>query len=257
MSKVKNNVHIEFDQNTILKCITRKEELFFNSPRVELKFNYKDTKCIINCLENGIEDVEADHYSIECDTSILIDEISNLLDNGLKQFINTICVQYLSKQKTARKIVKNNKLEPYVINGNTSNMIMAKSIEDAERKSNERWPDLKIDRIETLGSSDTVHELKIHPQEFALVCTGLKKAEFRSTDDRDFRINDLIKLNEWEPECKYYTGRSATVIITHIQTGFGIPEGYAMISNSMLTHNLNNKYSESKKDVVTNGNMAF
>lgn len=149
--------------------------------------------------------------------------------------------------KTASKIVKNNVPVPFIINGNTSTMVMAKNVAEVEELIKKNHPEIEIKSIETLGSSETLHELKIHPSEFVSVCSNLKKAEFRSTKDRDFRVNDLLKLNEWEPEVKYYTGRSATVLITHIQSGFGIPEDHAMLSISMLAHNLNNKYSESKK----------
>ena len=77
------------------------------------------------------------------------------------------------------------------------------------------------------------HNLKTHPNPFQAVKSGLKKAEFR-LNDRGFELGDTLTLQEWEPETKSYTGDEISVIITHIQTGYGIPEGYCMISIEIL-----------------------
>jgi len=43
------------------------------------------------------------------------------------------------------------------------------------------------------------HELKILPQYFKNVASGLKTYEVR-VNDRDFKIGDIVILNEWCPE---------------------------------------------------------
>lgn len=86
------------------------------------------------------------------------------------------------------------------------------------------------------------HELKIQPEHFLAVIEGNKRAEIRKMD-RDFRVGDLLKLREWDPRMKqtsdgvpataeltFYTGRSTEAAITHILTGWGLQDGYAMLS---------------------------
>jgi hypothetical protein len=77
-----------------------------------------------------------------------------------------------------------------------------------------------------------VHELKIWPESYEAIVRRVKTAEFRS-DDRGFAAGDFLTLEEWEPTGEGvgdYTGRAATVFVTHVERGFGIPEGYAMLS---------------------------
>jgi hypothetical protein len=84
------------------------------------------------------------------------------------------------------------------------------------------------------------HELKIWPEHFQAVVEGKKRAELRGMD-RDFKVGDRLVLREWvagqEPKGdgddgyrSGYTGRDGTVVITHIHTGLGMAEGYAMLS---------------------------
>ena len=73
------------------------------------------------------------------------------------------------------------------------------------------------------------HALKCWPGPFSEVEAGLKTAEFRK-DDRGFRTGDWIALQEWHHGSKTYTGRQLAVMVTCVTTGFGIPEGYAMLS---------------------------
>ncbi len=60
-------------------------------------------------------------------------------------------------------------------------------------------------------SNPTVHDLKIHPDYFALQVAGLKRFEVRH-NDRDYQIGDVLILNEFDGE--KYTGRSITVEVT-------------------------------------------
>lgn len=78
------------------------------------------------------------------------------------------------------------------------------------------------------------HELKTLTNPFNAICRNDKKAEFRF-NDRDFKVGDRLYLREWIPDGGterggYFTGDSRMRRITHIQTGFGIPDGYAMLS---------------------------
>jgi len=67
------------------------------------------------------------------------------------------------------------------------------------------------------------------PKVFESIKAGLKKAVFRLIN-RNFKPGDTLILQEYEPLTKIYTGDEVTVAITHIQTGFGIPHGYCMMS---------------------------
>lgn len=98
----------------------------------------------------------------------------------------------------------------------------------------------------------TIHELRSWPDEFDAIASGEKKADFRK-NDRGFAEGDLIILQEYvptpdewasngrDPELAYgedyepgtLTGEFCLVRITHITDasfGFGVPEGYALLS---------------------------
>ena len=74
-----------------------------------------------------------------------------------------------------------------------------------------------------------IHELKILPEHFEAVNSGAKKAEFRK-NDRNFRIDDLLKLNEYDKKNNQYTGRFITARITHITHLADYAAGYVMLS---------------------------
>lgn len=77
-----------------------------------------------------------------------------------------------------------------------------------------------------------VHDLKTWPGAFERVLSGNKTADLRK-DDRGFKVGDILKLMEWSPTTKEYTGRETSRTITDIaepNEGFGIPEGYVMLS---------------------------
>lgn len=61
------------------------------------------------------------------------------------------------------------------------------------------------------------HHLKINKRHFEGVVSGNKKAEFRKAD-RDFKVGDIINLNEFVPFHKggWFTGRSILVTITDV-----------------------------------------
>lgn len=70
----------------------------------------------------------------------------------------------------------------------------------------------------------TIHELKIWPEYFLPIIKKEKTFELRKAD-RDFKVGDKLKLNEYDPETKTYSGRSAIVKVTYILDGLlAIPD---------------------------------
>lgn len=60
-----------------------------------------------------------------------------------------------------------------------------------------------------------VHELKTWPQYFEAVSSGVKRFEIRK-DDRGFKVGDTLRLLEFDPETKAYSGRSCEVCVTYL-----------------------------------------
>lgn len=60
-----------------------------------------------------------------------------------------------------------------------------------------------------------IHELKIVPEYFKDVLSGKKTFEIRK-NDRPFKADDLLALNEYDPITKVYTGASCLVYIDYI-----------------------------------------
>lgn len=77
------------------------------------------------------------------------------------------------------------------------------------------------------------HILKTDQEPFQQIWNGHKKAEFRQEDDRIFKPLERLDLLE-QTEPGKYTGRSIIASITHVQRGYGIPQGYAMVSFSVV-----------------------
>ena len=73
------------------------------------------------------------------------------------------------------------------------------------------------------------HTLKTWPEPFAKIVEGVKRAEFRRLD-REFEVGDTLLLQEFDPETQAFTGREVYAAILDITTGFGIPEGFGMLS---------------------------
>jgi len=77
------------------------------------------------------------------------------------------------------------------------------------------------------------HELKIWPQYFDAVRSGLKTFEIRR-DDRNFAVGDRLVLEEWDPETEQYTGRALMTIITYKLPGAVLRAGFCALSIVML-----------------------
>lgn len=74
------------------------------------------------------------------------------------------------------------------------------------------------------------HVLKIHPAPLADLLSGAKTAEVRC-NDRGFQVGDTVALREVNPFNDVWTGRPYPVrTISHIQTGYGLPDGVCVLS---------------------------
>ena len=75
------------------------------------------------------------------------------------------------------------------------------------------------------------HELKTVAPHFDNVKNGSKHFEIRKLD-RDFKVDDFLVLQEYEPIIGY-SGRSVTVVVTHILKdafSYGLRRGYCIMS---------------------------
>jgi Domain of unknown function (DUF3850) len=59
------------------------------------------------------------------------------------------------------------------------------------------------------------HKVKSWPQFFEQILSGEKAHELRR-NDRNFRVGDLLRLQEYDPKENRYTGRELRVKITYI-----------------------------------------
>ena len=76
----------------------------------------------------------------------------------------------------------------------------------------------------------TVHELKCWPESFDLIRDGKKTFEIR-VNDRNYRTEDILRLNRYMPKDKYYTGEQIVVEVTSITQGkWGLPENLCVMS---------------------------
>ena len=72
------------------------------------------------------------------------------------------------------------------------------------------------------------HDLKILPKYFEQVVSGKKTFELRK-NDRDFRVNDMFVLREWDGE--KYTGRKFIQSISYVLKDcpeYGLAPGYCI-----------------------------
>lgn len=59
------------------------------------------------------------------------------------------------------------------------------------------------------------HPLKCWPEFFQAIVERKKTFEVRK-NDRDFKVGDTLRLYEYDPKSKTYTGRVHTVEVTYI-----------------------------------------
>lgn len=85
------------------------------------------------------------------------------------------------------------------------------------------------------------HRLKSDPVTFEQLLRGIKSAEIR-VNDRDYRIGDTLILMETRhsaDEMKrgaplLFTGQVLSRNISHVQSGYGLPDGIVMLSFERL-----------------------
>lgn len=83
----------------------------------------------------------------------------------------------------------------------------------------------------------TEHDLKTWPEPFEALLARFKWHEYRR-NDRNYKVGDVLLLREWVPNDggRYgrYTGRSVRRLVTYVGTGFGIPDGFCVMSLAEL-----------------------
>lgn len=75
-----------------------------------------------------------------------------------------------------------------------------------------------------------IHQLKTWPEYFQRVRDCHKTFEVRKSD-RDYQVKDILKLMEYNPHAKEYTGRISYRQVSYILHGgsFGIEPGYCVM----------------------------
>lgn len=81
----------------------------------------------------------------------------------------------------------------------------------------------------TITREPITHDLKIYPEFFSAVCTGVKRAELRK-NDRDYRVGDTLHLMETPRGSCHRTGEFINVTITHIADVDEWMPGYVLLS---------------------------
>jgi hypothetical protein len=72
------------------------------------------------------------------------------------------------------------------------------------------------------------HQLKVWPRFWGALESGKKTFELR-LNDRDFRVGDILHLEEWDPSCGH-TGRTIEREVTCYLDGFPwLTEGYCCL----------------------------
>lgn len=72
-----------------------------------------------------------------------------------------------------------------------------------------------------------IHTLKILPQYFEPLIMGIKTFELRK-DDRNYQINDILELKEWDGQ--EYTGRETIRQVTYkLKNAPGLDADYCIL----------------------------
>jgi len=75
-----------------------------------------------------------------------------------------------------------------------------------------------------------IHILKTWPESYQSIKKGFKTFEVRK-NDRDFKLNDVLVLQEYDPNMELYTGEMGSFTITYILQGeFGLPKDISVMS---------------------------
>lgn len=81
-----------------------------------------------------------------------------------------------------------------------------------------------------------LHDLKIWPEQFAALKSGAKRHEIRAFD-RPYAVGDTLRLREYNPNTKTFSGDLVDVRITHITAPgtFGLPGSVGAMSIALAT----------------------
>jgi hypothetical protein len=79
----------------------------------------------------------------------------------------------------------------------------------------------------------STHNVKSWPQYFQPMIDGIKKHDMRNMKDREYKVGDILNLQEYDPFKGEYTGREAKFEITYI-TSRSTP---CALSSAMLDDN--------------------
>jgi hypothetical protein len=87
------------------------------------------------------------------------------------------------------------------------------------------------------------HELKTWPVFYEKIIDGSKSFEVRN-NDRNFQVNDILFLREYDPDAEDYTGRSCKVRVTYILGD----NPFFQINNNVIMGIASLSTDESKED---------
>lgn len=121
---------------------------------------------------------------------------------------------------------------PSFLHGRTHDEIKEAMLWARAHVLGEPFPPKKRDEPEAV--SGVVHELKTWPEFFDDVASGAKPFEVRLSD-RDFHVGDTLKLREWSPDTRLYSGRVLFRHIDYMLRGgqFGIAPDYVVLGLAM------------------------
>lgn len=82
------------------------------------------------------------------------------------------------------------------------------------------------------------HRVKSWPELFEATLSGAKRHEMRRATDRDYRVGDLLILQEYDPAERIYSGRELRMRITYVTSaefpcalsGGGLHSDYCILS---------------------------
>lgn len=82
-----------------------------------------------------------------------------------------------------------------------------------------------------LSCGSKTHVLKTWPEPFEAVLSGLKNFELR-VNDRDFRVGDILCLQEFDPRSAVSTGREVKRRVSYMISGgeWGLPAHLCILS---------------------------
>jgi hypothetical protein len=88
--------------------------------------------------------------------------------------------------------------------------------------------------MDQVSQQNVIHELKCWPLFFGAVRRGVKTFEIRF-NDRDFKEGDILRLCEWDPTTKKYTGRREERYVTYVleDSSMGLKPGFIAMG---ITH---------------------